>query len=78
MWILGLKGLILGWHQGCDAVLNIKHGGTGTKTAFTLVQFYIDRVLFHLGYQVILLAKYPVFLQSAFVLSASKSTSTLV
>ena len=27
-----------GWHQVCDAVLNIKHGGTGTKTALTLVQ----------------------------------------
>ena len=27
-----------GWHQVCDAVLNIKDGGTGTKTAFTLVQ----------------------------------------
>ena len=24
--------------QVCDAVLNIKHGGIGTKTAFTLVQ----------------------------------------
>ena len=29
---------IIGWHQGCDAVLNMKHGGTGTKTALTLVQ----------------------------------------
>ena len=26
------------WNQVCVAVLNIKHGGTGTKTAFNFVQ----------------------------------------
>ena len=30
--------MVVGWHQVCDVVLNIKHVGTGTKTAFTLVQ----------------------------------------
>ena len=29
---------IIGRHQVCDAVLNMKHEGTGTKTALTLVQ----------------------------------------
>ena len=33
--------MLKGRHQGCDAVVNIKinMGGTGTKTAFTLVQY---------------------------------------
>ena len=35
---LDRKEHFVGWHQVCDVVLNIKHGGTGTKTAFTLVQ----------------------------------------
>ena len=38
-----------GWHQVCDAVLNIKHGGTGTKIAFTLVQVLHRLITFPSG-----------------------------
>ena len=38
-----------GWHQVCDAVLNIKHGVTGTKTAFTLVQVLHRLITFPCG-----------------------------
>ena len=68
-----------GWHQVCDAVLNIKHGGTETKTAFTLVQVLQRLITFPCGISsFFLLKKYPLFLWSASVLNASKGTNTLV
>ena len=68
--------LIFGWHQVCDAVLNIKHGGTGTKTAFTLVQVLhrLSTITIPSGISSYFTHEVsPVFLRSAFVLNASKN-----
>ena len=51
--------------------------GVGVDSLYLGTKFYIDWVLFHLVYQVILLVNYPVLLWSPFILSASKSTSSL-
>ena len=37
-FIKGHRTPSVGWHQGCDGILNIKNGGAGTERAFTLVQ----------------------------------------
>ena len=68
-----------GWHQVCDAVLNIKHGGTGTKTAFTLIQVLHRLSTIPSGIS----SYFTQEVSSAFTISfcapnASKSTSTLV
>ena len=80
-WKLETRGYIFSWHQVGDVLL-IKYQtwGTGTKTALTLVQVLhrLSTIPSGISGYILLVTKYPVFLRSAFVLNASKSTSTLV
>ena len=62
----------------CDSVLNIKHGGTGTCTAFTLAQVLHRLSTIPSGLSSYFTHKVFRVLRLAFVLNASKSTSTLV